>query len=148
MIALYSINLHIMGKPTYPYFAWIQFIQLLVACFIHQMWSAAIVGVIVAVVVCLLLFWFFGTEIGTALRATGVNPQMIRAQGVNTNVLDRSWPINFQWFRWYVWCAYRSIPRLCRRRHGHWYHHLSVWHPLLSVRLYSVQNPLFVASLL
>ena len=53
MIALYSVNLHIMGKAN--------------------------------VVVCLLLFWFFGTEIGTALRATGVNPQMIRAQGVNTD---------------------------------------------------------------
>lgn len=47
----------------------------------------AIVGLIVAVVTCLVLFWFFGTEIGAALRATGVNPQMIRAQGVNTDTM-------------------------------------------------------------
>ena len=35
----------------------------------------------------MLLFWFFGTEIGAALRATGVNQQMIRAQGVNTDTM-------------------------------------------------------------
>lgn len=32
-----------------------------------------------------LIYWFFGTEIGAAIRATGFNPQMIRAQGVDTN---------------------------------------------------------------
>jgi putative tryptophan/tyrosine transport system permease protein len=31
------------------------------------------------------MYWFFGTEIGAAIRATGYNPQMIRAQGVDTN---------------------------------------------------------------
>ena len=42
-------------------------------------------GVIVAVVIVAGLYWFFGTEIGSALRATGNNEAMIRALGVNTN---------------------------------------------------------------
>ena len=86
MIALYSINLHIMGKANVSLLR-MDTIYTIIGSVLHtaNMWSAAIVGIIVAVVVCLLLFWFFGTEIGTALRATGVNPQMIRAQGVNTD---------------------------------------------------------------
>ena len=34
-----------------------------------------------------ILYWFFGTELGTAIRATGFNPQMARAQGINTNTM-------------------------------------------------------------
>ncbi|MDU2570418.1 MAG: ABC transporter permease [Veillonella sp.] len=85
-MALYSINLHIMGKANVSLLR-MDTIYTIIGSVLHtaNMWSAAIVGIIVAVVVCLLLFWFFGTEIGTALRATGVNPQMIRAQGVNTD---------------------------------------------------------------
>ena len=33
------------------------------------------------------LYWLFGTELGSAIRATGCNPQMARAQGINTNVM-------------------------------------------------------------
>ena len=33
-----------------------------------------------------MLYWFFGTELGCSLRATGANPNMARAQGINTNV--------------------------------------------------------------
>ena len=86
LLALYSVNLHIMGKANVSLLR-MDTIYTILGGFFHtpNMWSAAIVGIIVAVVVCLLLFWFFGTEIGTALRATGVNPQMIRAQGVNTD---------------------------------------------------------------
>ena len=36
-------------------------------------------------VVIALLYWFFGTEMGSSLRATGANPNMARAQGINTN---------------------------------------------------------------
>ena len=39
------------------------------------------------VVIGTLIYWFFGTEIGAAIRATGFNPQMIRAQGIDTNVM-------------------------------------------------------------
>ena len=86
------------------------------------MWSAAIVGVLVAVAVCLFLFWFFGTEIGTALRATGVNPQMIRAQGVNTDNMIVLGLLISNGFVGMSGALIWSIPRLCRRRHGYWYH--------------------------
>ena len=41
--------------------------------------------VLLTVVVIALLYWFFGTELGCSLRATGANPRMARAQGINTN---------------------------------------------------------------
>ena len=42
------------------------------------------VAIFVAAVIAL-LYWFFGTELGASLRATGSNPNMSRAQGINTN---------------------------------------------------------------
>ena len=42
-------------------------------------------GLLFAVVVGVIIYWFFGTEIGTAIRATGINAQMARAQGINTD---------------------------------------------------------------
>ena len=88
MIALYSINLHIMGKANVPLLRVDTIYTMLGQVLpLDRTLMLAIVGLIVAVVTCLLLFWFFGTEIGAALRATGVNPQMIRAQGVNTDTM-------------------------------------------------------------
>lgn len=49
--------------------------------------SAIIVGVLIAIVVVALLYWFCGTEIGSALRATGNNPNMVRAMGVDTDLM-------------------------------------------------------------
>lgn len=46
---------------------------------------AIILGILLAVAIVAILYWFFGTEIGSALRATGNNEYMIRALGVNTN---------------------------------------------------------------
>jgi putative ABC transport system permease protein len=46
-----------------------------------------VVGLIIAVFIPVLLYMFFGTEIGMALRATGNNPQMIRAMGVDTDTM-------------------------------------------------------------
>ena len=40
----------------------------------------------IAVLIILLLYWFFGTERGSSIRATGANEHMARAQGINTNV--------------------------------------------------------------
>ena len=42
-------------------------------------------GGIFCAVVILVLYWFFGTELGCAIRATGANPSMSRAQGINVN---------------------------------------------------------------
>ncbi|MDE7221559.1 MAG: ABC transporter permease [Oscillospiraceae bacterium] len=44
-----------------------------------------VVGLFTAAVIAI-LYWFFGTELGASLRATGANPNMARAQGINTNV--------------------------------------------------------------
>ena len=48
-----------------------------------------VMGLVVLVValVSLFLYWFFGTELGSAIRATGNNQQMVRAQGVNTDTM-------------------------------------------------------------
>ncbi len=43
------------------------------------------IGVIICCVVIAFLYWFFGTEIGSSIRATGVNANMCRAQGINTD---------------------------------------------------------------
>ena len=45
-----------------------------------------LVGIIVAIVVIFFMYWFFGTEFGSAIRATGDNENMIKALGVNTKV--------------------------------------------------------------
>ena len=47
--------------------------------------TTLVVGFVVTVAVGVFLYWFFGTEIGAAIRATGFNQQMIRAQGINTD---------------------------------------------------------------
>lgn len=49
--------------------------------------SAVIVGILVVIVVSAIMYWFFGTELGSAIRATGNNQQMVRAQGINTSVM-------------------------------------------------------------
>ncbi len=49
-----------------------------------------VVAIFVAAVIAL-LYWFFGTELGASLRATGSNPNMSRAQGINTNFGPRCW---------------------------------------------------------
>ena len=50
-----------------------------------QSQASLVVGVVIVVVLILIMYWFFGTEIGSALRATGNNEAMIRALGVNTD---------------------------------------------------------------
>ena len=44
-------------------------------------------GLIFVLLLIFLLYWFFGTELGSAIRATGNNPKMVRAQGINTNTM-------------------------------------------------------------
>ena len=48
--------------------------------------ASGLIGIIIAIVIIAALYWFFGTEIGSALRATGNNEDMIRALGVNTKM--------------------------------------------------------------
>lgn len=95
MTALFSINLLVMGKaslyigsqPTIYNFL----DQLLVNTFnitdmqIVKFVSKTVTSLFVVGIVMLLMYYFFGTEIGMAIRATGCNQMMSRAQGINTN---------------------------------------------------------------
>ena len=85
MIALYSVILRVMGKAnlsllnTDTVFTSLEFLNL------SPNMTTFVVGLFIAVAIPLWMYWFFGTEIGMAVRATGNNPQMIRAMGVNTD---------------------------------------------------------------
>ena len=86
-IGLWSINLRIMGKSNVPLLKsetiMSQFIEM---TGIDKQIASILIGVMIAVVMIVFLYWLFGTEIGSAMRATGNNEAMIRAQGVNTNL--------------------------------------------------------------
>lgn len=86
MIALYSVNLRIMGKANISLLGKeTSFTVLENALGVAYSQAVLLVGILSCVVFSVLMYWFFGTEIGAAIRATGYNPQMIRAQGVDTN---------------------------------------------------------------
>lgn len=86
-LALYSINLKILGKSNQSVnvnktdllisLRWVKDFAL------HN--PLFTVGIIIVVLV-LVLYWFFGTELGCSIRATGANINMSRAQGINTNL--------------------------------------------------------------
>ena len=80
-LGLYSINLRIMGKSS------VALLRQPVIVSLGDIPMALIVGLIAAVLVIGCLYWFFGTELGCAIRATGNNRKMVRAQGVNTDTM-------------------------------------------------------------
>ena len=87
-ISLWSINLRLMGgKSNIPLLKE----ETLISKFVKmtgltQSQASMIIGIIAAIIIILFLYWFFGTEIGSALRATGNNEDMVRALGVNTKM--------------------------------------------------------------
>ena len=83
-LALYSINMRIMGQKSNLTIS-IEKYDLVVS--IRNNGWAVLVGALFAAAVIGLLYWFFGTEIGCATRATGCNAAMARAQGINTNFI-------------------------------------------------------------
>ena len=93
-LGLYSINLHIMGWGTKNGSAAnlqvsVDRYKLLVAGrYVRDLSlnNPLIVLVIIIPIIIAVLYWFFGTEIGASLRATGANDNMARAQGINTDV--------------------------------------------------------------
>lgn len=87
MIALYSVNLRIMGKANLSLLGVDTTFSLARDILgLNSAETTFVVGLAATVLIGLFLYWFFGTEIGAAIRATGFNQQMIRAQGVDTNV--------------------------------------------------------------
>lgn len=83
-IALYSINLHIMGMSANKAINVNNYTLLISA---RNIVLAIIVVAVVVAVLIGLLYWFFGTEIGSAIRATGCNPSMSKANGININTM-------------------------------------------------------------
>lgn len=81
-LALYSINLRIMNKNSNLAISFRKYNLLLTLSSIPK---SIVVGGIFAVAVIAVLYWFFGTEIGSSVRATGCNLAMARANGINTN---------------------------------------------------------------
>ena len=85
-LSLYSINLKIMGKANqainvdkYDLLISLRWVKELA---LH---NPIIMVILVSAVVIGVLYWFFGTELGCGIRATGSNPAMSRAQGINTS---------------------------------------------------------------
>jgi putative ABC transport system permease protein len=81
MIALYSINLRIMGKPNIGFSK----IDTLFTTISEHAFSYMIILIVIALIIKLLLDVFLHTDLGLALRATGDNSRMIRSLGANTD---------------------------------------------------------------
>ena len=87
MVALYSVNLIIMGRPNIPLLRCCTIFRR-VAQFLGTTKSTELTIIVLAIVsflVILVLNWFLRTEIGLALRATGDNEQMVRGVGSDTD---------------------------------------------------------------
>ncbi len=81
-LALYSINLRItLNQPNTP----ISVDKYNLAISLRYKTDALITVLVFAVVIIAIMYWFFGTELGSAIRATGTNPAMSKAQGINVN---------------------------------------------------------------
>ncbi|MBQ9280723.1 MAG: ABC transporter permease [Treponema sp.] len=86
MIALYSINIRIMGKSNTPLLGVQTIMKKMEDSFgISPNVASFIVGVIFGAALIAFLYWFCGTELGSCLRATGNNEKMVRAMGVDTD---------------------------------------------------------------
>ena len=92
-LALYSVNLRVMGfgtgggKANLP-ISVDKYSLLVSARYVRNVAlnNPILILAVFCVVLIAVLYWFFGTELGCSLRATGANQNMARAQGINTNV--------------------------------------------------------------
>lgn len=80
-LGLYSVNMRILGKSNQA--VSVDQYELIVS--LRYIQEACITAAVFCLVIILLLYWFFGTELGAAVRATGCNESMARAQGINTS---------------------------------------------------------------
>ena len=86
-LSLYSVNLKIMGKANQAInvdkFNLLVSLRRVKGVVLTQ--NTLFILAIMIVILIAVLYWFFGTELGCSLRATGCNPSMSRAQGINTD---------------------------------------------------------------
>jgi putative ABC transport system permease protein len=85
MIALYSINLRIMGRPNIALLGETTVFTPLDALGLPTYWVVPAALFVLVLVAKLVMDWFLNSEIGLAMRATGANARMARAQGINTD---------------------------------------------------------------
>lgn len=91
MTALYSINIKIMGKANTPLldkstvFTTINN-QISNLSLNSRTWTTILFGTVICIAIILTLYWFFGTELGYVVRATGCNKSMICALGINVGI--------------------------------------------------------------
>ena len=86
-LSLYSVNLKIMGKANQAInvdkFNLLVSLRRVKGVVLTQ--NTLFIVAIMIIILIAVLYWFFGTELGCSLRATGCNPSMSRAQGINTD---------------------------------------------------------------
>ena len=87
MIALYSVNLRVMGGPNVPLINDPTVFTLLQPAGLEDYWWRPALLLVIVVAAKLAMDWFFATERGLAIRATGSNARMARAQGVHTGAM-------------------------------------------------------------
>ena len=87
-LSLYSINLVIMGGKANQAVSVRKFDLIVSSRYVRELslQNPIFITLIVIAVLIAVLYWFFGREIGAALRSTGANEAMSRAQGMNTNL--------------------------------------------------------------
>lgn len=82
-LGLYSVNMRIMGASNKA----INVNQYDLILSLRDIPNAILISVVFVIATIAILYWFFGTEVGRAIRATGNNENMSRAQGINTNIM-------------------------------------------------------------
>ena len=87
MTALYSINIRIMDSPNVPLLRQDTIMTPFIDMGLTRDYSIIFIGLIAVVLVIAVQRWFLTTEFGSALRATGNNPDMSTAQGINTKTM-------------------------------------------------------------
>ncbi len=81
-LALYSITLRVMSGRANTPISWRNY-NLIVSSLTTSLPKTILIAAIFVVVIIAVLYWFFGTEMGGGLRATGCNPAMAKANGIN-----------------------------------------------------------------
>ena len=82
-ISLYSINLNLMGKANQA--VPINSVRVFFTSNIRYLGQTLALTFVVDIIIVSIIYWFLGTELGSSIRATGINPNMSRAQGIDTN---------------------------------------------------------------
>lgn len=85
MTALYTVNLRVMGKPNVALINEATMLTPFEGLGLTNLYLRPVFVGVIAVLAALLVAWFLRTEYGLAMRATGANKRMARAQGIETN---------------------------------------------------------------